>query len=185
MGKNYSRKRYYGGQVRYNESVTFQETGVGDPNYAPTPLILAIRSTNYDTNYKEVQRLLAEGADVNEPDNYGTTPLMAAVGASFPIFELILGSGADVNAQNNEGWTALMWGAFWRMPGVVRALLETPSILGNEMNNQGQSAIDLADEATKEVIRNHLNSTRGGKNRKTKKPKKTKKPRKTKKTRRR
>lgn len=61
-------------------------------------------------------------ADVNTPDETGTTPLMYAVLYARPaIVELLLDRGAVVNAANSYGSTALMWAAP-RTP-LVRILL--------------------------------------------------------------
>ena len=52
--------------------------------------------------------LLANGADVNVRDKYGSTPLFAAAGnGRKDVVELLLAHKADVNAKNNIGWTPL------------------------------------------------------------------------------
>ena len=57
-----------------------------------------------------VTALLAQGAEVNNRDDHGTTPLMyaAAVGSTGMMRRLI-GAGADVNVKNSFDATALMW----------------------------------------------------------------------------
>jgi len=54
---------------------------------------------------KEVEQLIAKGADVNATeDNHGTTPLfMAVASGSKEIVELLIAKGADVSAKANDG----------------------------------------------------------------------------------
>jgi ankyrin repeat protein len=59
---------------------------------------------------KQVRRMLATGADVNETDDYpGKTPLLAAaLHGYFDIARLLVANGADVNAADSNGLTPLM-----------------------------------------------------------------------------
>jgi ankyrin repeat protein len=53
---------------------------------------------------------LNAGADVNQSDNDGKTPLHeAAVNGHIEIVKLLLDAGADVNAQDKHGNTPLCW----------------------------------------------------------------------------
>jgi ankyrin repeat protein len=77
-----------------------------------TPLALACRNSNTDSNVKTVKFLLDNGADINVNDNIGRTPLMYAcrysnTGSNVETVQLLLDNGADVNSKNNEGWTPL------------------------------------------------------------------------------
>ena len=52
-------------------------------------------------NRTAVENFLALGADPNEPEPDGTTPLMRAVhGRDTAIAELLIDAGANVNARN-------------------------------------------------------------------------------------
>jgi ankyrin repeat protein len=69
-----------------------------------------------------VTAAVVAAADVNAPDETGTTPLMHAVLYARPaIVELLLDRGAATNAANGYGSTALMWAA--PRPAIVRILL--------------------------------------------------------------
>ena len=57
---------------------------------------------------REVRRLLSEGADVNNADEQGCTPLMAASqNGHVEIVDMLLAAQANANAANNDGQTAL------------------------------------------------------------------------------
>lgn len=56
-----------------------------------------------------VRVLINNGMDVNDWDEYGTTPLMiAASNGHTDIVRLLLNAGADVNVQSEYGYTALI-----------------------------------------------------------------------------
>jgi ankyrin repeat protein len=55
-----------------------------------------------------VEVLLARGAEINEKDKNGKTPLhWAADNVIKDVVELLLVNKADVNAKSNNGWTPL------------------------------------------------------------------------------
>ncbi len=57
-----------------------------------------------------VERAVAAGADVNEVDEYGYTPLIeAAIVHSLEVTEYLLAKGAHINAKDMTGRTALFW----------------------------------------------------------------------------
>lgn len=67
----------------------------------------ALHSTH--VNMQDVQKLIANGADLNEKDETGNTPLALAVGSDLTqIVREMLDKGAEVNAKGNYGRTALM-----------------------------------------------------------------------------
>lgn len=68
-----------------------------------------------------VKRLLESGSNVEEPDDFGCTPLyMAALRGSAKIVDLLLSKGAEINAQNKDGYTALMKAAQYGHAETVR-----------------------------------------------------------------
>lgn len=55
-----------------------------------------------------VRYLIGKGANVNQANGYGWTPLMYAVNrGNMESVQLLLDAGADVNAVNDKGWNAL------------------------------------------------------------------------------
>src|SRR3989338_10363044 len=86
-----------------------------------TPLMNAIEKGDI----KEIERLLASGADVNERrfDNY--TPLhVAAFYSQANVAALLIEKGADVNAKDNYGRTPLYVAAWYGKADVVALLLK-------------------------------------------------------------
>ena len=72
--------------------------------------------------------LLNAGADINEPDKYGYTPLMYSaifIGTHIEDTKFLLELGANVNSSSYDiGWTALMSAAFSKKPGLMEILIE-------------------------------------------------------------
>lgn len=67
-------------------------------------LINAAESGDID----QIKRLITNGANINEKDEDGWTPLiMAAEGGNKAVVELLISKGANVNAKNNYGATPL------------------------------------------------------------------------------
>jgi uncharacterized protein len=59
-----------------------------------------------------IRDLLSQGADVDERDKLGRTPLMqATIDKRLDIMKLLLDSGASVDIQDKNGWSALHFAA--------------------------------------------------------------------------
>jgi ankyrin repeat protein len=61
-------------------------------------------------NISRIEMLISAGADVNQPDRYGVTPLTYTVkggDSRSPLVKLLIDSGANVNARDDNGKTAL------------------------------------------------------------------------------
>ncbi len=72
-------------------------------------------------NFNVVKRLLASGADVNAPDEYGETPLHWATRYGHTaLVEVLVANGADVNASDDNGDSPLHWAADNVMPPLSR-----------------------------------------------------------------
>jgi ankyrin repeat protein/peptidoglycan/LPS O-acetylase OafA/YrhL len=72
-----------------------------------------------------VEKLLADGEDVNTRDGWGATALhWAVVTGEDGIARVLIEEGADVNAKTQDGSSPLHWAAFLGEPEVVELLLE-------------------------------------------------------------
>jgi|SaaInlStandDraft_1057018.scaffolds.fasta_scaffold445419_1 ankyrin repeat protein len=58
-----------------------------------------------DERMMEIFKLLSDGADVNEADEFGKSPLHYSLNVQ--IAKLLLSSGADVNAKDKHGKTPM------------------------------------------------------------------------------
>lgn len=71
-----------------------------------------------------IQGLLDKGADVNERDENGITPLHRAAGAGrLKAVEFLVSRHAEVNMKDNEGETPLFWGTGGGHKKIVNFLL--------------------------------------------------------------
>jgi ankyrin repeat protein len=100
------------------------------PSHAPSPAVPSPRELSKalfaairDGDHAQVQKLLAQGADVNARNDLGETALMeAAINADVPMMRLLIERGADVNAPRPQGDLVLMLAV--HDPDKVRLLLE-------------------------------------------------------------
>jgi len=68
---------------------------------------------------------IAAGADLNEKDAYGSTPLMVAVTfGRTAVAQALIDAGADLLITNNDGGTPLHAAAFLCRVDIVEALLQ-------------------------------------------------------------
>jgi ankyrin repeat protein len=76
-------------------------------------------------NQAEVQKLVRSGADVNEQDSDGWTPLMYAVQKGrLEVVKLLLDEGADPNTRRKDGSTAFMDAVGSAQVDTIRLLLD-------------------------------------------------------------
>ena len=98
---------------------------------------------------KEVRRALANGADVNERDEYRTILMEAVRDNNEPLVSLLLQQpGIQVNAEDFEGRTALHHAAFHcsgtKGRKVIKLLLNFPGIDTEITDNTGITPLMLA-----------------------------------------
>ena len=103
-------------------------------------------------NIGRIEELLASGADVNQQDIFGYTPLhRAALTGHTNAIRMLIKSGADVNQQNNDGRTPLHLAAIIGRADAIRMLIEAGADI-NQTTSLGQTAVDLATASNRQHI---------------------------------
>jgi len=99
--------------------------------------------------------LLQAGADVDECDTNGTTPLMlAAINGHTSVVKLLLSNSADPNLKNKWRYTALMYAVEKNKVEEVKIFLAHPATRVNTKNQFGQNILMRAAQlGHKEIIR--------------------------------
>ncbi len=113
-----------------------------------------------DLNTKLAEELIESGADVNEPNTAGRTPLMSFAERGneikYNIGELLLDNDADVTYVDGQGNTALIYAAgnSDHMSGkkLVSLILEKDNSMIDKVNNAGQTAMDVAIQQNNEAV---------------------------------
>lgn len=113
------------------------------PDFTPqTPLIGAL----LHDDSAEATRLLRAGADPNEGQFYGMSPMLLAVlRQDLELVRLLTAKGADLNVTDRSGSTALMWAAFTETgdAALVEELLKRGAD-PTATNKAGETALDWA-----------------------------------------
>ena len=96
-------------------------------------------------SFSEIKEAIKAGANVNEKDEKGRTPLMAACEAdsSHEIIQLLISFGALVNEKDNDGKTAIMYAAQYnKYPRVTIELIKAGGKV-NTKSNDGSNEIPI------------------------------------------
>ena len=112
-----------------------------------------------DLNTTLAEELIDAGADINQPNQFGKTPLMSFAQRGnemkYSIAELLLDNSADVTYVDQSGSTALMYAAgnSDQMSGkrIVSLILEKDTSTLERVNNVGKTAMDIAIEHNNEA----------------------------------
>ncbi|ELR71508.1 Ankyrin [Fulvivirga imtechensis AK7] len=122
-----------------------QEMGASDKQSTAKAPGISIHEAAFMGNTKAVQEHIAAGTDLNQKDQWGSTPL--TITATFNRTEAgkaLIEGGADLNAPNNEGSTPLHVATFFGRTELVEALLKAGADK-NVKNNFGSTALEVAN----------------------------------------
>jgi len=103
------------------------------------PITSSVREKRIDL----LKFLIQRGADVNNTDNWGYTPLYFAVhNDDLDYLKALIAHGAELDTKHPGGETALMSGAFTGRTEAVKLLLEAGADI-NAKNDRGQTALHV------------------------------------------
>ena len=96
---------------------------------------------------EQLQKMVVQGADVNEKAVRDETPLMhAALAGQGEVVNYLLQRGADINARNASGMTALHAAAYAGHSDIVRLLIAKGAKVSDASNRFGVTALHVAAE---------------------------------------
>jgi ankyrin repeat protein len=88
-----------------------------------TPILKASRNCDAD---KEITFLIENGANINDKDQIGQTPLIVATQHGCKkIVELLIGAGADIHDRNDFGHSAIITAAQENQLEIAQFLIES------------------------------------------------------------
>jgi len=114
-----------------------------------TPLIKASQAGDS----LAVQKLIDQGANINEPDDSGYTPLMHAVwSGNIDTVKVLLNKGANVNASDKSGYTSLFWAASYGYSDIAGLLISRGADI-NARDSLGSTALmGVSDPALAKML---------------------------------
>tara|TARA_B110000211_G_C13948913_1_gene495205 strand:+ start:128 stop:829 length:702 start_codon:yes stop_codon:yes gene_type:complete len=138
--------------VRYRNTAVIRQLMAlnADPGRMPLPRSMPLHTAAYKGYTDIVAILLQHGANVNQEDNGGATPLHGAAEMEGDIgtamVTMLLRNGAYVNQRDNRGHTPLYYATFGGIAPeeTVRRLLETISLINEQKTSSTQTILTSA-----------------------------------------
>jgi LysM repeat protein len=117
-----------------------------DPEQPKTPTSprLSLHYSVAKGDINKLRQLIAKGADVNELDSNGLTPLhISSMKGHAPISKVLLDNNAKLNPKDPEGLTPLCWAVLEGQKDVVELLVKR-GVNVNTEDNSGETPIEKA-----------------------------------------
>lgn len=100
---------------------------------ARSPLIKASQEGDTFTT----EKLIKEGANINEPDKDGYNPLMYATwSGKIETVKILLNKGANVNKRDKEGYTPLLWASSYGYLDIAKLFIDSGSDINARSNDK-------------------------------------------------
>jgi len=116
----------------------------------PTPR-MSLHMAALQGRVDAIQQHIKAGSDLDEKDEYGSSPLIVAITfGKTEVARALIEAGADMKITNNEGATPLYIAAFFCRTEIVEALLDNGADK-NLRNNAGSTALEAVSRPFENV----------------------------------
>jgi len=116
----------------------------------PAPHVI-IQVAALQGNIDEIRKHIKAGSDLNEVDDYGSTPLIIAITfGKTEVAKALIEAGADLTITNNDGSASLHIAAFFCRTEIVESLLENGADK-DFVNAAGRTALETVAGPFEEV----------------------------------
>jgi ankyrin repeat protein len=126
------------------DEIVEQDMDSGNSSSSGNEDSISLHSALVSGQIDAFQRLLDQGADVDERDEKFRTPLhIASWQGRLEIVRTLIKYGADVNALDREGWTSLHWAAQNGLVDLLRLLLDNSADI-HATERESSTALHIA-----------------------------------------
>lgn len=127
---------------RKDKNLTMEKEQTSDLQTNVKPPKINIHTASLLGDLKALNRHIRAGSDLDEKDEYGSTPLIiAATFGRTEVARVLIEAEADLNCKNNDGSTPLHIAAFFCRTEIVRMLLDNGADKNLE-NNFGSTPLE-------------------------------------------
>ena len=110
--------------------------------------VVLLKAAKLNPSFTLIDSLVSKGAKVNQPDEYGSTPLHWACenGASVEVVQYLISKGVKVNQPNKGGWTPLHYACANGASLEVVKLLISKGANIHQKNDESETPLHYACE---------------------------------------